>query len=188
MDTAILRRVVVLAPVGCQAEGVTAHFRATALTLAALTPGVASAQSSSAPDGPTIWGGLSSEVLILPTLYGALSLPLTTTSPQVALRGGVQYLAGEVAFGADLLLGAGARGLYGGPSGAVIVGTSPGWMAGALVGYRNTFSGGRWGYFVEGKARYLFLKDATTAHHPGATPQDLSVVSPGLGFGLTYRF
>ncbi|PNY80335.1 hypothetical protein CVO96_02210 [Deinococcus koreensis] len=127
-------------------------------------------------------------MLILPTLYGALSLPLTTTSPQVSVRGGVQYLAGEVAFGADLLLGSGPRGLYGGPSGALIVGTSPGWMAGALLGYRNTLSGGRWGYFVEGKARYLFLKGAVTGHYAGATPEDLSFVSPGLGFGLTYRF
>ena len=166
----------------------TSSLRSVALICSALTLGGASAQSSTAPGGPTVWGGISSEALIIPTIYGALSLPLTRTSPQVSLRGGVQYLAGEVAFGADLLLGAGDRGLYGGPSGAVIVGTSPGWMAGALVGYRNTFSGGHWGYFVEGKARYLFLRGAATGHEPNSTPQDLAFVSPGLGFGLTYRF
>ncbi|EYB69259.1 hypothetical protein DEIPH_ctg010orf0028 [Deinococcus phoenicis] len=154
--------------------------------LAGLTVSLSGAQSTpAAPGSVTVWAGLSSEVLILPAPYAALSVPL---SPGMALRGGVQYLPGEAALGADLLFGAAARGFYGGPSAALIVGDLPGWLAGGVLGYRNSFGGGRWGYFVEGKARYLFLKNGASGHEPWSTPQDLRIVSPGLGLGLTYRF
>lgn len=139
-------------------------------------------------DGVTVWGGVSSELIIVPTLYGAVSVPAGAAAPNLLVRGGLQYV-GYTALGADLLFSAGPRGVYGGPSAAVIFGENSGWLAGGVLGYRNTFGGSRLGFFVEGKARYLFLNDAVTPNYPPGSPaQDFRFVSPGVGFGLTYRF
>lgn len=151
-------------------------------SVAALTPGVAVAQTAiptpvrASLDGPTLWGGLSSELLVVPTLSAAVRVPVGTAGDlHVNLRGTAETTIGVTALGAEVLLSRGSSGLYGAPSAALILGRSSGWLAGSVIGYRHQ-QRERIGFFVEGKLRYLVLKDAVHSHV--APPRDSRLLPP----------
>lgn len=145
----------------------------------------------------TLWGSLTSEMLVFPGLSLAVSYPIAQT-PSYKLLGRATaetyFLYG--AFGADLLMTNASGNFYGGPSAALVVGGNGGWMAGGLLGYRHDMNlmDGRLGYFLEAKVRYLVLKDAISSDLPpypgyyGNTVSDFTFPSPGLKLGLTYKF
>ena len=156
---------------------------APAQTAPVLTPATAALP---APDGVTLWGGLASELYILPGITAGVSAPVfQTPALSVSVRGTLDAIFLPVAdlpvaaaplIGADLLLGTRLRGInvYGGPGAGTVLGLVS-WVGGT-AGLRGTFSPeGHLGYFGELKARY-FLDSAG------------SIFSPGARFGLTYRF
>lgn len=151
-----------------------------------------------ATDGVTLWGGFASEVLIIPLLNLNVSVPVVRGPGYgVAAR-----LTGETlstaanALGADVLLGRpDGRGVYGGPGAALVFGENlRGWRAGVSTGYRDTFGQGRLGYYAEAKLNYLAWRgggcaELTSPYGNGEPCNDnFWLVSPGLRFGLTYRF
>ncbi|MFC4425829.1 hypothetical protein [Deinococcus navajonensis] len=178
-------------------------------SLVALSLSAATAQSNAVPttfvspapgtvlaslNGPTLWGGFSSELVILPELFAGFSTPLGQNNGLTySLRGTAEATLGLAALGADVLFSRAPNGLYGGPSAAVIFGQEFGYLAGGVIGYRNQ-DRERIGFFLEGKLRYLVLREAVHSHEPPApgqpdrAPSDFTFPSPGLRFGLTYRF
>ncbi|KQQ99360.1 hypothetical protein [Deinococcus sp. Leaf326] len=147
---------------------------------------LASAAPAPAPDGVTLWGGLSSELYILSGLTAGLSVPVfQTPALTVSVRGALDLVlvplpdlpvAAAPLIGADLLLSTRSRGVnvYGGPGAGTLLGLVS-WVGGT-AGLRGTFStDGRWGYFGEFKGRYFL-------------DSDVGIFSPGARFGLTYRF
>ncbi|MFC3835469.1 MULTISPECIES: hypothetical protein [Deinococcus] len=144
----------------------------------------------------TMWGGLGTELFIVPGVRLGLSAPVGQVSGlNMAVRGTagvlVVPLVGDPAPGTqsggvlpfplvtgdfDLLLSRDRSGVgfYGGPSVGTVMGQA--WLFGAVAGYTNTFGSGTWGYYVEGKLRGI------------VGPADLRGVSPGLHLGVTYRF
>ncbi|CAM4057309.1 hypothetical protein [Deinococcus frigens] len=149
-----------------------------------------------APEQFTVWGGLSSEVLILPELFAAVSAPvLNVGQTRLNLRAGMEVFYGLIALNAEALIGGNGGGLYGGPSTALMLGANSGWAAGGVLGYRSRPSQSRLGFFAESKLRYLVLRNVTPISSPlllpGQTPSapaDLRLLSPGLRLGVTYRF
>lgn len=143
------------------------------------------------------WGGLSSEVFILPGAMLGVSAPVgQTNNLDVLLRlsgsvtvlplggdsvdangnmGGAAFLLPLPGANLDLLLSSNKPGLkwYAGPSVGTLMGAA--WLFGGVAGVQNEFREGNWGYFVEGKVRALTLGSGW-------------LVSPGLNLGLTYRF
>ena len=161
---------------------------------------LASTAPAPAPDGVTLWGGLSSELLVLPLLNLNVSVPVVQgLGYSVSARVGLETFFAASAVGADVVLGRpGGQGVYGGPGAAYIFGQDlKGWRAGVNVGYRDTFGQSRVGYYAEAKLNYLSLTAPacaypTTPYGYGSEPTDCSntvwLASPGLRFGLTYRF
>jgi hypothetical protein len=159
---------------------------------------LASAAPAPAPDGVTLWGGLASELLVLPLLNLNLSVPVAQgPGYSVSARVGLETFFGASAVEADVLLGRpGGQGVYGGPGAAYIFGQDlKGWRAGVNVGYRDTFGQSRVGYYAEAKLNYLSVLTTGScgygdpAYAPSDTcTSDFSIASPGLRFGLTYRF
>lgn len=152
-----------------------------------------------ATDGVTLWGGFASEVLILPLLNLNVSVPVAQGPGYgVSARATFETLSTTAnALGADVLLGRpDGRGVYGGPGAALVFGENlRGWRAGVSTGYRDTFGQGRLGYYAEAKLSYLSVVTTGSCgygnsdHLPSDTcTSDFSIASPGLRFGLTYRF
>lgn len=164
------------------------------------TPGLSTSTTVSvipALERFTVWGGLSSELVVLPGVNVGVSAPVGSN---LTLRGTVGAtllvfvgdgvdengaLTGAAAglplptVGADLLFGRTSPGtrVYGGPSLAVAFGldSNPVFAVGGVAGIRGDFGGGPWGYYAEAKLRALLV--------PGA-----ALPSPGLNIGVTYRF
>ncbi|MFC5849881.1 hypothetical protein [Deinococcus petrolearius] len=147
----------------------------------------------------TLWGGFASELLILPLVNLNLSVPVAQGPGYgVAARATFETIRfSATALGGDVLFGRpGGRGVYGGPGAAYIFGENlVGWRAGVSVGYRDTFGQSRVGYSAEAKLNYLSVMDTGScgygdpAYAPSDTcTSDFSIASPGLRFGLTYRF
>lgn len=155
---------------------------------------------AAARDGVTLWGGFASELIIIPLLNLNVSVPVAQGPGYgVAARATFEtFSLAANAVGGDVLFGRpGGRGVYGGPGAAYIFGTGlSGWRAGINVGYRDTFGDSRVGYYAEAKLNYLSVTTTGScgygdpAHAPSDTCQSaLGIpVSPGLRFGLTYRF
>ncbi|PTA68915.1 hypothetical protein [Deinococcus arcticus] len=156
-----------------------------ALALSFLLAGTAAAQST-APTGLTLWGGLGTEVFVIP---GA-TLGLSATVAQlprmnVDLRGSASAYLLPVpdvngpftAFNAELLFSGRNSNfnLYGGPSVGTVLGGL--WTVGATGGLRGQFDGGNLGWFSEAHLRAAF-------DSAGLFPFPLV----GGTFGVTYRF
>ncbi|GGO24165.1 hypothetical protein [Deinococcus humi] len=140
------------------------------------------------PDRFTVWGGVGTELYVLPGVLLGASAPIGHLGGvNLALRASAEAvivpvadLPGPLPFvNVDLLLSGSGRGLraYGGPS----VGTIPGFaiLLGGVGGVRGDFGAGPWGYFAETKARVAF----GAAGGSGAM-----LVLPGVNLGITYRF
>ncbi|WP_412028586.1 hypothetical protein [Deinococcus yunweiensis] len=147
----------------------------------------------------TVWGGVGTELFIVPGVRLGLSAPVGQVSGlNMAVRGtaGVLVLPlpgdsvdsnGNLSGGVfplplvtgdlDLLLSRDRSGVgfYGGPSVGTVAGAA--WLFGGVAGYTNTFGSSNWGYYVEAKVRGAILPAA-----------DGAGISPGVHLGLTYRF
>lgn len=189
-----------LAPCAAAQEG-TPVFVQPPQTQTARTPSPAPvlAPAAAATDGVTLWGGFASELLILPLVNLNLSVPVAQGPGYgVAARTTLETISfSATALGGDVLFGRpGGRGVYGGPGAAYIFGQDlVGWRAGVSVGYRDTFGQSRLGYSAEAKLNYLSVVTTGScgygdpAYLPSDTcTSDFSIASPGLRFGLTYRF
>ena len=149
-----------------------------------LLSGTAAAQTTPAPGGVQVWGGLGTDAYILPTISLGLSADVVR-QPQmtVAVRSGASLTllplpdaTGPVpVYSAEVLLRGNEPGmnLYGGPSVGNIAGLA--WVLGGVAGVQGPLGQGNWGYFGELKARYLL----------GAGEV---VLLPGVNLGVTYRF
>ncbi len=151
-------------------------------------PAPQGSQSQPTPDRFTVWGGVGTELFVLPGAMIGASAPVGRLGRvNLALRASAEAIVvpaadvpGPLPFvNVDLLMLAGGRGVraYGGPS----VGTIPGFavLLGGVGGVRGDFGAGPWGYFAEAKARVVF----GAAGGGGTVP-----VLPGLNLGVTYRF
>ncbi|THF68569.1 hypothetical protein E7T06_15830 [Deinococcus sp. Arct2-2] len=157
----------------------------TAAAQAGLTP-ITANDTLREQESVTVWGGLTSEFVILPGLSAGLSIPVGQVGgASVSVRGmaDVTFVPlpdVEMPFipfvGADLLFSgpAGNVTVYGGPGVGTVLGQLF-WVSGT-AGIRNTFGDSRWGYFGEFKGRYLFDTNG------------IGLLSPGTRLGLTYRF
>lgn len=145
----------------------------------------------------TVWGGVGTELFIVPGVRLGLSAPVGQVSGlNMAVRGTtgvlVVPLVGDPAPGTqsggvlpfplvtgdlDLLLSRDRSGVgfYGGPSVGTVAGAA--WLFGGVAGYTNTFGSSNWGYYLEAKVRGAILPAA-----------DGAGISPGVHLGLTYRF
>ncbi len=142
--------------------------------------------ASSGREGLTVWGGLASELFILPGLSAGLSVGVGQVgAASVSVRGMADVIFFPVAdvsvpivplVGADLLFSGpvGNVTVYGGPGVGTILGQVF-WVSGT-AGIRNPFGSSGWGYFGEFKGRYVFDSAGTV------------LFSPGTRLGLTYRF
>jgi hypothetical protein len=152
-------------------------------------PQVVTAPPASAPASErlTLWGGVASELYVLPGVMIGASAPVGRLgNVNLALRAGAEAIIIPVAdipgplpvVNVDLLLSGRGRGLqvYGGPSVGTVLGAA--WLLGGVAGVRGSFGAGPWGYFAEGKARVLYVG----AEGRGA------LFTPGLNLGVTYRF
>ncbi|MDR6216534.1 hypothetical protein [Deinococcus soli (ex Cha et al. 2016)] len=172
--------------------------RAAALAGLLLTAPLATAQSAANDAGtaerPTVWAGLGLETIVP---FGSLgvSAPVGRVGTlTVAPRLGVDalLLLGPVV-SADVLFSGADVGVYGGPSAGLFLAGQGGWRAGVVGGYRSRTRPDL-GFFVEGGLRYTVVRDAFTgfvAPPPGQAPtppRDLTLVSPSLRLGVTYRF
>ncbi|WP_157451703.1 hypothetical protein [Deinococcus aquatilis] len=149
--------------------------------------GTADAQATPAPKEPvTVWGSLSTEFFILPSLSAGVSVGVGQAGPaSLSVRGMADLTYVPLPdvttpllplIGADLLFSGlvGNLTVYGGPGVGTLLGQAF-WVSGT-AGLRNTFGNSRWGFFSEVRGRYAF---------------DLAgngFLSPGTRLGLTYRF
>ncbi|WP_189071521.1 hypothetical protein [Deinococcus sedimenti] len=160
--------------------------RLTLIFAGLLLAGSAAAQSDTpTPSGGVqVWGGVGTEVYLLPTLSLGLSADVAQLpSGTLSVRGTASAtliplpdVTGPIpVVGADLLFRGNRAGLnvYGGPSVGTILGAA--WLLGGVVGVQGPLGQGNWGYFGEVKARYLVV--------PGQ-----GVFAPGVNLGVTYRF
>lgn len=143
---------------------------------------------------PTVWAGLGLETIV-PFGSLAVSAPVgrvgaLTVAPRLGVDGLV--LLGPVV-SADLLLSRADTGWYGGPSAGLILAGKGGWRTGVVGGYRSRTRPDL-GFFVEGGMRYTVFREAVTNYRapapgqPPEPPRDLTLPSPSLRLGLTYRF
>ncbi len=163
-----------------------------------LTAPLATAQSAandaSTAERPTLWAGLGLETIVP---FGSLgvSAPVGRVGTlTVAPRLGVDALLvlGPVV-SADVLFSGADVGFYGGPSAGLFLAGQRGWRAGLVGGYRSRTRPDL-GFFVEGGLRYTVLRDAFTGFvapppgQPSEPPRDVTLMSPSLHLGVTYRF
>lgn len=147
-------------------------------------------QAQPTRDRFTVWGGLGTELYVLPGVTIGASAPLGRVgNVNLALRAGAEAILIPLAdapgplpiVNAALLLSpsGGGRGLqvYGGPSVGTVLGYA--WLLGGVAGVRGDFGAGPWGYFAEGKARMLFI---------GTGDGGAALFTPGINLGVTYRF
>lgn len=147
-------------------------------------------QTQPAADRFTVWGGVGTELYVLPGVTLGASAPVARVgNVNLALRAGAEAILIPLAdapgplpiVNADLLLSpsGGGRGLqvYGGPSVGTVLGYA--WLLGGVAGVRGDFGAGPWGYFAEGKARMLFI---------GTGDGGAALFTPGINLGVTYRF
>ncbi|OOV15551.1 hypothetical protein [Deinococcus sp. LM3] len=171
-------------------------LKTTLATLLPLTGSLAAAQTMAADtrERPTVWAGLGLETIV-PFGSLAVSAPVgrvgaLTVAPRLGVDGLV--LLGPVV-SADLLLSRADTGWYGGPSAGLILAGKGGWRAGVVGGYRSRTRPDL-GFFVEGGMRYTVFREAVTNYRapapgqPPEPPRDLTLTSPSLRLGLTYRF
>lgn len=169
--------------------------RAAALAGLLLTAPLATAQTTaSTTERATVWVGLGLETVV-PSGSLGVSAPVgrigtLTVAPRLGVDG--LLLVGPVV-SADLLFSGADVGVYGGPSAGLFLAGQGGWRAGVVGGYRSRTRPDL-GFFVEGGLRYTVVRDAFTgfvAPPPGQAPtppRDLTLVSPSLRLGVTYRF
>ncbi|BBN95148.1 hypothetical protein DEGR_18810 [Deinococcus grandis] len=93
---------------------------------------------------------------------------------------------------ADVLFSGADVGFYGGPSAGLFVAGQG--LAGRGVGGYRSRTRPDLGFFVEGGLRYTVLRDAFTGFvapppgQPSEPPRDVTLMSPSLRLGVTYRF